>query len=229
MSFLLRAVIVLALTATALAQTDVHKIAEAVDHRYNNMQSLESQFTETYRGAGMARNESGTLWLKRPGKMRWDYREPRPKLFISDGKTAWFYVPGDQQVRKASVKKLDDLRSPLRYLLGKTKLEKEFTGLSLAPGAKPLDPGDIVLRGVPKGMEERVSQVLLEITPDAQIRAITIDEADGSTTQFRLPSRSRTSNFPTAASASPRRPAWRRWKPQKSRSDRRQHSAVNPK
>jgi outer membrane lipoprotein carrier protein len=186
MSFLPRAVLVLALTATAFAQADVHKIAEAVDHRYNNLQSLESQFTETYRGAGMARNESGTLWLKRPGKMRWDYRQPRPKLFISDGKTAWFYVPGDQQVRKASVKKLDDLRSPIRYLLGKTKLEKEFTALSLAADAKPLDAGDIVLRGVPKGMEDRVSQVLLEITPDSQIRAITIDEADGSTTQFRL-------------------------------------------
>jgi outer membrane lipoprotein carrier protein len=181
-----RIAVVLLLSALTLAQSDVHKIAEAVDHRYNNMQSLETQFTETYRGAGMARNESGTLWLKRPGKMRWDYREPRSKLFISDGKTAWFYVPGDQQVRKASLKKLDDLRSPIRYLLGKAKLEKEFSGLSLAPDAKPLDAADVVLRGVPKGMEDRVSQVLLEITPDSQIRAITIDEADGSTTQFRL-------------------------------------------
>ncbi|HET7184984.1 MAG TPA: outer membrane lipoprotein chaperone LolA [Terriglobales bacterium] len=176
----------LLLSAVATAQNDAHKIAESVDRRYNNMHSLEAQFTETYRGAGMARNESGTLWLKRPGKMRWDYREPRPKLFISDGKTAWFYVPGDQQVRKASVKKLDDLRSPIRYLLGKTKLEKEFSGLSLAPDAKPLDAGDVVLRGLPKGMEDRVTQVLLEITPDSEIRSITIDEADGSTTQFRL-------------------------------------------
>jgi outer membrane lipoprotein carrier protein len=178
--------VALCVSSVALAQSDVHKIADGVDHRYNNMQSLEAQFTETYRGAGMARDESGTLWLKRPGKMRWDYRDPRPKLFISDGKTAWFYVPGDQQVRKASVKKLDDLRSPIRYLLGKTKLEKEFTGLSLAPDVKPLDPANVVLRGVPKGMEDRVSQVLLEITPDSQIRAITIDEADGSTTRFRL-------------------------------------------
>lgn len=186
MRFLLSAAIVLTLTATGFAQADVHKIAEAVDRRYNNLQSLESQFIETYRGAGMARNESGTLWLKRPGKMRWDYRQPRPKLFISDGKTAWFYVPGDQQARKASVKKLDDLRSPLRYLLGKTKLEKEFTALSLAPDAQALDPGDIVLRGVPTGLEDRIRQVLLEITPDSQIRAITINEADGSTTQFRF-------------------------------------------
>ena len=186
MRCLARMALVLLVSALAFAQADVHKIVEAVDQRYNNTQSLESQFTETYRGAGIARDESGTLWLKRPGKMRWDYREPHPKLFISDGRTAWFYVPGDQQVRKASAKKLDDLRSPLRYLLGKTKLEKEFTGLSLAPDAKPLDPGDIVLRGVPKGMEARVSQVLLEITPDSQIRAITIEEADGSTTHFRF-------------------------------------------
>jgi len=186
MRSLARLVLFLSLASLALAQRDVHAIAEGVDQRYNNMQSLEAQFTETYRGAGMARNEAGTLWLKRPGKMRWDYREPRPKLFISDGKTAWFYVPGDQQVRKASVKKLDDLRSPIRYLLGKTKLEKEFSGLSLAPDAKPVAAADVVLRGVPKGMEDRVSQVLLEITPDSQIRAITIDEADGSTTQFRL-------------------------------------------
>ncbi len=186
MRLLVRLILILFVGSLALAQQDVHAIADGVDRRYNNMQSLEAQFTETYRGAGMARNESGTLWLKRPGKMRWDYREPRPKLFISDGKTAWFYVPGDQQVRKASVKKLDDLRSPLRYLLGKTKLEKEFSGLSLAPDVKPTDATDVVLRGVPKGMEDRVSQVLLEITPDYQIRTITIDEADGSTTQFRL-------------------------------------------
>lgn len=188
MRTLLRAaVIVLALSAAAQAQAlDVHRLAEAIDHRYNNLQSLETDFSETYRGAGMARNESGTLWLKRPGKMRWDYREPRPKLFVSDGHTAWFYVPGDQQARKASVKKLDDLRSPLRYLLGKTKLEKEFSGLSLAPDVKPLEAGDLVLRGVPKGMEDRVSRILLEIDGDYQIRAITIEELDGSITQFRF-------------------------------------------
>jgi outer membrane lipoprotein carrier protein len=184
---LFRAAIILALAAAAFAQTsDVRKLAESVDRRYNNLQSLQTEFSETYRGAGIARNESGTLWLKRPGKMRWDYREPRPKLFISDGRTAWFYVPGDQQVRKAAVKKLDDLRSPIRYLLGKTRLEKEFSGLSLAPDAKPLDAGNVVLRGVPKRMEDRVAQVLLEITPDFYIHAITIEEADGSTTQFRF-------------------------------------------
>src|ERR1019366_5316734 len=106
------------------AQGDVHAIADKVDQRYNHLQTLEAQFSETYSGAGMTRKESGTLTLKKPGRMRWDYDQPRPKMFLTDGTTAWFYVPGERQVRRAPVKQLDDLRSPLRYLLGKTKLEK---------------------------------------------------------------------------------------------------------
>ncbi len=174
------------LSAIAFAQADVHKIADRVDQHYNHINTLQVNFTETYSGGGVNRSESGTLLLKKPGKMRWDYLQPRPKLFLSDGRTAWFYVPGEQQVRKAAVKDLDDLRSPLRYLLGKTKLEKEFEGLSLAPDVKPLDPGDVVLRGVPKSMADRVNQVLLEVTPDSRLRRIVIEQADGSATDFQF-------------------------------------------
>src|SRR5579864_3502067 len=136
--------------AMSLAAEDVHAIADRIDQRYNHLQTLQARFTETYSGAGMTRTESGTLLLKKPGRMRWDYDQPRPKLFIADGQTAWFYVPGERQARRTPVKQLDDLRSPVRYLLGKTKLEKELDGLSRAPDEKPLDAGDVVLRGVPK-------------------------------------------------------------------------------
>jgi len=180
------AALLLFVSSLAFAQNNVHQIADRVELHYNHIETLQVSFSETYRGAGINRSETGTLELKKPGKMRWDYRQPRPKLFLSDGKTAWFYVPGEQQVRKAPVKALDDFRSPLRYLLGKTKLEKEFDGLSLAPDVKPLQAGDVVLRGVPKSMADRVNQVLLEITPDFRLRRIVIEEADGSTTEFQF-------------------------------------------
>jgi len=157
-----------------------------VDDRYNHLHTLQAEFAEIYRGAGMERTESGTLWLKKPGKMRWEYRSPREKLFLSDGKDAWFYLPGDRQVRRISVRKLDDLRSPLGFLLGKTRLEKELQGLSLAPDVLPLTPGDVVLRGVPKAMADRVSQVILEITPDSCIARIVIEEVDGPVTEYRF-------------------------------------------
>jgi len=177
-------VAVVALSTAGSAQTvDLHKLAEAVDKRYNSLQSLQADFVETYRGAGMQRTESGTMWMKKPGKMRWEYSSPRHKVFVTDGKTAWFYVPGDKQARRAKVKQLDDLRSPLRYLLGKTKLEREFNGLTVT---ETLPGGNVVLRGVPRGMEERVSYVLLEITPENRIARIYLEELDGSQTEFRL-------------------------------------------
>jgi outer membrane lipoprotein carrier protein len=168
------------------AQVDVQALAAKVDRRYDQMRTLEAQFTETYTGVGLSRTESGALLLKKPGRMRWDYDEPRPKLFLADGQTAWFYVPGEHQARRTPVKQLDDLRSPLRYLLGKTKLEKELQGLSFAPDRKPVVAGDVMLRGVPKGMQDRVAQTLLEIAPDGLIVRIVVEELDGSLTEFRF-------------------------------------------
>jgi outer membrane lipoprotein carrier protein len=196
---ILRNFVVLGL-ATAISAAsptpDVHAIAQAVDERYNHLHTLQAEFTEIYRGAGTERTESGTLWLKKPGKMRWEYRSPRDKLFLSDGKDAWFYVPGERQVRRTAVKKLDDLRSPLAFLLGKTKLEKELQGLSLAPDVAPLVAGDLVLRGVPKSLADRVSQVLLEITPEHWISRILIEEVDGSGTDYRFNSQRENVDLP---------------------------------
>jgi outer membrane lipoprotein carrier protein len=185
-----RFAIALGLTATSVTGTgrgeDVKTVAAAVDAHYNHLRSLQAEFTEVYRGAGMERTETGTLWLKKPGKMRWEYRSPREKLFVSDGKDAWFYVPSDRQARKTAAKKLEDVRSPLAFLLGKTKLERELQGLSLAPDVTPLASGNVVLRGVPQALADRVSEILLEVTPDHQIARIVIQEVDGAATEYRF-------------------------------------------
>ena len=172
--------------AWAESAPKVHDIAQAVDAHYDHLRTLEAQFTEVYEGVGVQRTESGTLWLKKPGKMRWEYRSPKEKLFISDGKTAWFYVPDDRQARHTPVKNLDDLRSPLGLLLGKTKLEKELQGLSLAVDTAPMTPGNMILRGIPKGLAGQVNDILLEVTPNHEIARIVLNQEDGSTTEYRF-------------------------------------------
>ena len=179
------------LTASSAVEGEVKAVARAVDEHYNHIRSLQAEFTEVYRGAGMERTESGTLWLKKsgmnkPGKMRWEYRSPREKLFVSDGKDAWFYVPGERQARKMPARKLDDLRSPLAFLLGKTRLEKELQGLSLAPDVAPLNAGDLVLRGVPAALEDRISEILLEVTSDYKLARIVLNDVDGTVTEYRF-------------------------------------------
>ncbi len=171
--------------AEDLQTKDIRELARAVDDHYNHLRSLQAEFTEIYRGEGAERVESGTLWLKKPRKMRWEYRSPKEKLFISDGQAVWFYLPAERQLRKTTLRKLDDLRSPLAFLLGKTKLENELRGLSKVVDQSPLGPGNTLVRGVPQGVVA-ANEVQLEITPSNQIVRIVLLEADGAMTEFRF-------------------------------------------
>ncbi len=164
----------------ASAADAAREIAQRVDHHYNALQSLKAKFSESYAGLGMNRSESGTLLLRKPGRMKWEYASPSGKVFILDGKYAWFYSPGDPQVQRTPAKELDDLRSPLRFLLGHTELEKELNNLTLTPTAN----GSFVLSGRPKGQENRVRRLNLTVTADGTITGIEIEETDGAVTRF---------------------------------------------
>jgi outer membrane lipoprotein carrier protein len=181
--------IVVTVAGTSLENID--SLAQAVDQHYNHLHTLEAQFMETYRGLGLDRTESGTVWLekgglKKPGKMRWEYRSPEDKLFVSDGKEAWFYIPRDHQARRSEASQLQDLRSPLEWLLGKTQLEKELTGLSFAPDVQPLGQDNVVVRGVPRGMADQVGEMLLEVNPQHEIVRIQMQNVDGSVTEYKF-------------------------------------------
>jgi outer membrane lipoprotein carrier protein len=156
------------------------QLAAAVDHHYNTLHRLRVDFIESYQGMGMDRHESGVLLLEKPGRMRWNYAEPAGKVFVLDGKYGWFYTPGDAQVQQIPAKKLDDLRSPLRFLLGHAQLTKELNGLTMAPA----DNSQFRLRGVPRGMEQRVRSLEVLVTADGTIHAMTLEELDGSRTSF---------------------------------------------
>ena len=189
---------VLGVGARGYALPDVHTVAQAVDAHYNHLHSLEADFVEIYQGSGIQRSESGTLWLKKPGKMRWEYRSPEEKLFVTDGDQAWLYLPSEKQARKSSLRKMDDLRSPLALLLGKTKLEKELLNLSFAPDVQPSSPENSVLRGEARGLEDRIRQVLVEVTPQYRIARILIDSTDDSITEYRF--NNQKENIPVADS-----------------------------
>lgn len=161
-------------------QLSAHDLAQRVDRHYNQLRSLRAGFSESYEGMGLRRTESGALLLVKPGRMKWVYSQPAGKVFLIDGKYAWFYARGDSQVQRIPARQLDDLRSPLRFLLGHTELEREFNNLRLAPAAN----GCFTLTGQPKGQEKRVSRIMLTVTAEGAITGIEIDETDGALTRF---------------------------------------------
>jgi outer membrane lipoprotein carrier protein len=156
-----------------------NNIPYRVDDHYNHLRTLRAHYTEHYTGMGIDRTESGTLLLRRPGLMRWSYDQPPGKLFVLDGKFAWFYTPGDPQVSRAPAKQLDDLRSPLRFLLGHTQLAKELDQIATTP-----DGPNFRITGIPKGMATRVRLLTLIVTPDGAITGMKLEETDGATTEF---------------------------------------------
>ena len=81
---------------------DNDAIVRKVDDHYNHLSSLRAHYSEHYSGMGMDRTEEGTLLLKKPGRMRWSYAQPVGKVFVLDGKFAWFYTPGDAQATAGS-------------------------------------------------------------------------------------------------------------------------------
>jgi outer membrane lipoprotein carrier protein len=169
-----------AVAANAPAQTPSAKaLAAKVDAHYNHLHSLTAHFTERYRGMGIDRTETGTLTLSKPGRMRWAYDAPSGKIFILDGKFAVSYTPGDSQALRTPAKQLDDLRSPLRFLLGHTEIAKELDGLTLT-----LVSGGYTLSGMPKGMQQTVQSIGITVDASGQIVGMRIVQTDGAETSF---------------------------------------------
>lgn len=185
-----------ALAASALwaQQPAALDLAHRVDAHYNSLHSLKTSFSESYDGMGMHRGESGTLLLIKPGRMRWDYTQPTGKLFVLDGQYAWFYTRGSAQVQRTPAKKLDDLRSPLRFLLGHTQLEKELDNLTLSNAG-----GRLILSGTPRGQEKRLRKLSLAVTPSGSITSIEMDEIDGAVTRFTFTGEETNAAIPASA------------------------------
>ncbi len=193
----MRALICLFLLASLASASDFKPVRQALEARYQHARTLRAEFFERYSdGSGGAAAESGVVYFSRPGRMRWEYESPEEKLFLVDGKNAWFYVPADHTSSRAKIRESSDWRTPLALLAGKTDLSKLCRLIELTSEDSPskhsdLQPtaGDAVLRCIPRGSDEAGSaapDVLLEVDPEGWLTRIVIHEAGNVQTEFRF-------------------------------------------
>ncbi|MGH9476919.1 MAG: LolA family protein [Terriglobales bacterium] len=178
----------LLLAATLAAQgVSLHQAVITLDGRYNSIQRWEANFTQSFTSGLQTRTESGRLYLQKPGRMRWDYTDPIHKLFLVAGNRVWQYASGDGQATVIQVNQLRDLRTPLRFLLGHTNLEKELDDLSYS-GLLPWQKGDTVLHGVPRQEVAAAGwrELFIEFTPQYRINRLLIVGLDGSQNDIRF-------------------------------------------
>jgi outer membrane lipoprotein carrier protein len=168
-------VCLLAVSAFA-AHTPVDALLKTVEQRYNRAETLQVLFREEYMRVGHIRRvESGVLQLRKPGRMRWEYSDPKGKLAVCDGKLLWMYTPAENRVEKFPLKESGDMRAPLAFLLGKLHFDKEFRNLQ----GKPEGDGTRIT-AEPKTDSLPYSAVEFLVTPDGRIREVKVTEFDHS-------------------------------------------------
>jgi outer membrane lipoprotein carrier protein len=161
---------------------ELSRTLKGVEGRYNRAKTLQVVFEETYTVNGRTRKaESGDLYLRKPGRMRWDYKAPAGKLFLSDGKEVYLYTPSDNTAEKAKLKESEDMRAPLAFLLGKLEFEKEFENFKTTQS-----DGEVKITAAPKSDRLPYREVEFFVTPEYKIHKLNITGHDSSVLTFVL-------------------------------------------
>lgn len=158
------------------------EVAAALQHRLAGIKDFSASFTQTEEGGVLRRKttESGTVRVKKPGKMRWDYSAPK-KLFVSDGETMFMYFPADRQVMKHPVPQQDEATSALLFLLGKGDVSRDFT-VRYGDGGTP---DTYVLRLDPRMRQAEYDWLQIVAHRETlQIRSLTAGNAQGGRSTF---------------------------------------------
>ena len=170
---------VFALPALA-ADAGLPKLLNEVEAHYNGVRTLQVSFEETLTGPGRPRRtESGVLFLRKPGKMRWQYKIPVGKLFLSDGKEVFYYNPATNTAEKVRLRETEDMRAPLAFLLGRLDFDKDFTNFS-----SKVEGLDTVITATPKSDKLPYKHVEFSVSPAREIRRLVVTGQDSSLLTF---------------------------------------------
>ncbi len=174
------------LPGNAAAGRDVASIARAIEAHYQATTTLKATFLQRRsEGKRAIEIESGTVYFRRPRRMRWEYESPETKLFLADGKFVWFYVPADHTVSRAKMKESDDARVPLVLLAGQARLGRVCRRVELAD-IHVLTAGNVALRCLPKANQSDFRAAILEVDSGYRLVRILVSEAGDVETEFRF-------------------------------------------
>ena len=174
--------VVLLTTVAAGAQSPTpDTVARDLQRKYDRVADFSADFVHSYRGGILKQQatERGTLLVKKPGKMRWEYTAPEKKLFVSDGHKIYSYIPQDRQVVVGTMPKDEHAPTPALFLTGKGDLTRDFTAaFDKVPDAAP---GSLVLKLTPKRREPEYESLTLVVDPNTlSLRMlITVDTQGG--------------------------------------------------
>jgi len=168
------------------AEATAAELAQSLQRKYDTIRDFSADFVHNYRSGALKKQvtEKGRLLIKKPGKMRWEYTAPEPKLFVSDGVKIYSYIPQDKQVVVTSVPPDNTASGPALFLAGKGNLLRDFT-VSFAEVPPGMPPGTKALKLVPRKPQPDYDWIVLLVDETTLgLRGLMSADAQGGTSTF---------------------------------------------
>ena len=172
-------VLLLAAGLTEARAADLEPLLKGIEDHYNKAKTLQADFVQTYTNRGRKTTEKGALYLRKPGRMRWQYTSPAGKLWVSDGEFVYSYDPDEKRVEKSKLKDAGDLRAPLAFLLGKLNFHEDFRQFESSP-----DGPDTKVTALPKSDKFPYTEVSFVASSNFVIKRLSVKGADGSVMDY---------------------------------------------
>ena len=160
------ALLLVAATAATHAQTTPQSpdaLARALEQRYSQVRDLRASFVQTTRGGALrvqSRGE-GTVLVKKPGRMRWEYTKPEKQTILSDGKRMYLYSQGEPEPEIVDLPPEDQAPSATLFLAGKGDILRDF---AVSTVATPV-PGTVALRLDPRREDPDYEYLVVAFDP----------------------------------------------------------------
>jgi outer membrane lipoprotein carrier protein len=167
-------------------QQTAAELAASLQGKYATVRDFTADFVQTYRGGVLNRQlkDAGRVMVRKPGKMRWEYKTPEEKLFVSDGTRVYSYIPQDKLVQVATVPPDDEANTPALFLAGKGDITRDFTpALVERPDGYP--DGSRALKLVPRTPQAEYDWLIIVVEPATlTLRGLVTGDSQGGTSSF---------------------------------------------
>jgi len=164
-------------SAAAHAQTAA-EVVSAVENHYGELTGLTARVTQKnyLKAVGKTQTFEGTLWIRKPGKLRIDYTNGQ--IILIDGKSALFYSKKSEQLIKKTFSGVQEMNIPVAFLLGAAHIRDDFDVLQPDPKAPR------VLELLPKKPGAAMKKLSMRTEETGRIIGLTIFDKSGNTTEI---------------------------------------------
>ena len=176
------------------ARKEVREVMKRLQARYEKTKDLQADFTQktTIEGFERPMTSSGKVYIKKPGRLRWNYLEPSTEDIYVDREDVKVYVPEHKQVLVGKLTHMAASRAPLELLQGAAKLDASFDAEPTSGKGRGVG-GIRLVTLIPKTREGdvhgTVQKIVVEVCPKTYfIRSLSLHEMSGNVSNFEFSS-----------------------------------------